>query len=152
MKRVVLGMLAASVAAWILTLPAVAQSDQQPSREEHMRHWAADRETALHAKLADTKTRLSLRPEQENLWTAFESAITSAFKSHTEAQTAVSDAARPLYESLDDTQKGKFKRSMSEREPAPPSDKRSVEGYYEPGSAGFGWFPDGWFGPKPPFR
>ena len=113
MKGIVHGMLAAAVAACTFTLPALPQSDQPLPREERMRHSAADRETMIHAKLADMKIGLTLRPEQENLWTAFESAITSAFKSHTKAQTAILDAARPLYGSLDDTQKRNFERNVS---------------------------------------
>jgi zinc resistance-associated protein len=181
MKRILLGTLAVA-AVFTFSLPVAAQSDQQPSRE------VANHETMLHAKLARMKAGLALRPEQENLWDAFESAVTSAFKSHTEAaqtetkaqengkpmspvdrmdtatrrmtQSAgelkkVSDAAKPLYANLDDTQKRNFELlgpGVAQRDSQRASDKPSVEGYTEPGSAGFGWFPPGWFGPKPAFR
>jgi hypothetical protein len=183
MKRALLGALAAAVTAFALTLPAAGQSDQQPPREERMRHWAADRETMLHAKLAGMKAGLAVKPEQEDLWTAFESAITSVFKSHNESvQTAkepdesveraspldrmdsmagrmaqgagelktISDAAKPLYSSLDDRQKHNFEllgSDMSEPEPEPTTNK-SVEGYDKNGSSGFGWYPYHWFGPQ----
>jgi hypothetical protein len=84
MKRILLGTLAAAAVSIMTLTAAAAQSDQKPSREERMQHWAADHETMLHAKLAGMKAGLGLRADQENLWTAFESSINDAFKSHME--------------------------------------------------------------------
>ncbi len=87
MKRIILGTLAAAVVSVsTFTLTAVAaQSDQQPTREERMQHWAADRETMLHARLAGMKAGLGLTADQEKLWSPFESAVKDAFKSRMEA-------------------------------------------------------------------
>src|SRR5271166_3948147 len=87
MKRILLGMFAATVvsASGFTLTTAAAQSDQQPSREERMQHWAADRETVLHAHLAGMKAGLGLTADQEKLWNPFASAVEDAFKSHTEA-------------------------------------------------------------------
>ena len=183
MKSILLGTLAAAVSTFTLT-PAPAQNDQQPSREERMQQWAADRETMFHARLAGMKAGLELRADQENLWSPFQSAVNDAFKSRMESMQkmmkmresgermspvdrmefmagrmsqgaaelkTISEAARPLYASLDDTQKRNFDllgRAMviSARGPQPRSDLPSVEGYYGPGNTGFSWEPFGWWG------
>jgi hypothetical protein len=142
MKRTVLGVLAAlAVSASAFALTAAAEGDQQPSHGERMQHWAADRETMLDAKLAGMKAGLQLTPDQEKLWSPFESAVKDAAKArmdamqqmmqtreqgehmspidHLEAMAdrlaqgatdikKIADAAKPLYASLDDSQKHKF--------------------------------------------
>jgi hypothetical protein len=104
MKRILLGPLAAAAVSFsALTLTsAVAQSDQQRNN--------------LHNNLAAMKAGVGLRSEQEPLWNAFQSAVEGIFGSHAsgnQAQSAaerrvISAAARPLYDSLDDTQKSNF--------------------------------------------
>ena len=87
MKRILLGTLIAavvSVSAFTLISEA-AQSDQQPSREERMQHWMADRETMHHARLAGMKAGLGLTANQEKLWNPFEAAVNELFKSRMEA-------------------------------------------------------------------
>jgi hypothetical protein len=138
MKRILLGTftaLALSSSGFALSA-AAAHSDQQPSHAERMQHWAADRETLLDAKLAGMKAGLGLNTDQE-LWGPFESAVKDAAKSRSEAlqqmmqgervspvdrldaladrltQGAadvkkIADAAKPLYASLDASQKEKF--------------------------------------------
>ena len=142
MKRTLLGALAAlTVSASAFSLTAAAQGDQQPSRAERMRQWAADRETMLDAKLAGMKAGLQLTPDQEKLWAPFEAAVKDAAKArmdamrqmmqtheqgermspidHLEAMAdrlsqgaadikKIADAAKPLYASLDNSQKHKF--------------------------------------------
>ncbi|MBV8107201.1 MAG: Spy/CpxP family protein refolding chaperone [Hyphomicrobiales bacterium] len=176
MKCILLGMFAVaavSVSGFTLTT-AGAQSDQQPSREERRQHWAADRETMVHARLAGMKAGLGLKADQENLWSPFASAIDDAFKSHTEAMEemmkkresgqrmspvdrmdfmagrvaedaaklkTISEAAKPLYASLDETQKRNFEvlgRDMVMGERA--------EWDYRGGDAGYSWEPYGWSG------
>ena len=179
MKRILLGTFIAAVSALTLTV-AAAQTDQQPSREERMQHWMADRETMLHARLAGMKAGLGLTADQEKLWNPFEAALNELFKSRMEAMQTMmkmreggkrmspvermdfmasrmaqgaaglkkaSEAAKPLYASLDDKQKRNFEllgrgMMMSERGPEP----QSVEGYYGGGDVGFSWEPYGWWG------
>jgi LTXXQ motif family protein len=118
-----------------------------------MQHWAADREVVLEAKLVGMKAELKLAPDQEKLWTPFETAVLDSAKArmdamqkmvetrenrehmspvdHLEAtadhlsQTAarvkkIADAAKPLYDSLDENQKHSFgalgRMLMPERE------------------------------------
>jgi LTXXQ motif family protein len=142
MKRTVLGVLAAlAVSASAFALTAAAGGDQQSTHAERMQHWAADRETIVDAKLAGMKAGLALTPDQEKLWSPFESAVKDAAKArmdamrqmmdthaqgermspvdHLEAMAdrlaqgaadikKIADAAKPLYASLDDSQKHKF--------------------------------------------
>ena len=102
---------------------------------------AEDRETMVDAKLAGMKAGLQLSPDQEKLWSAFDSAVKDAAKArmaamqqmmqaheqgdrmspidHLDAMAdrlsqaaedikKIAAAARPLYASLDDSQKHKF--------------------------------------------
>jgi hypothetical protein len=138
MKRIPLGTLAAAaiyVSAFALT-PAVAQSDQ------HMNN--------LHNNLTGMKAGVGLRSEQEPLWNAFQSAVEGVFRSHTpgdQAQSAaerrvISAAARPLYESFDDTQKSNFATVGGSAQPKTPSVSWVCYG----GSAGCDFAPAGWDG------
>ena len=57
----------------------------------------------------------------------------------------ISEAAKPLYASFDDTQKHDFEvlgRGMMMPEPRPQS---NAEGYYGGGDVGFSWEPYGWY-------
>jgi zinc resistance-associated protein len=129
MKRTLLGMLAAAA----LSASAAAQSDQQPTHAELVQRWA---EASLDAQLKSMKTSLKLTADQEKDWGPFESAVRDGGKARVLAlQKEQSDnlspmdrnlakadrlagsqaslekmieAAKPLYASLDDTQKHKF--------------------------------------------
>jgi hypothetical protein len=138
MKRFLLGPLAAaavSFSASTLT-SAVAQSDQQQNN--------------LHNNLADMKAGVGLRSEQVPLWNAFQSAVEGVFRSHTpgnQAQSAaerrvISAAARPLYDSLDDTQKSSFASVGGGAKSKAPSVSWVCYG----GSAGCDFAPAGWDG------
>lgn len=129
MKRTLFGALAAAA----LSASAAAQSDQQPTHAELVRHWA---EASLDAQLKSMKTSLRLTAEQEKDWGPFESAVRDGGKarvlalqkeqsdnlspmdrnlakadrlaqSQASLETMV-EAAKPLYASLDDAQKHKF--------------------------------------------
>ena len=129
MKRTLLGTLAAAA----LSASAAAQSDQQPTHAELVQRWA---EASLDAQLKGMKTSLKLTADQEKDWEPFESAVREGGKARVLAlQKEQSDnlspmdrnlakadrlaesqanlekmieAAKPLYGSLDDTQKHKF--------------------------------------------
>ena len=60
MKRILLGTLAAAAVSLspFTLISAAAQSDQQPSREERMQHWAADHEAMMDARLGGMKEAL----------------------------------------------------------------------------------------------
>jgi LTXXQ motif family protein len=129
MKRILLGTLAAAV----LSASAAAQSDQQPTHAELVQHWA---EASIGSQLKSMKTGLGLTADQETLWGTFESAVKDGAKARVVAlQKEQSDrlspmdrnlakanrlaqgqanletmvqAAKPLYATLDETQKHKF--------------------------------------------
>jgi zinc resistance-associated protein len=112
---------------------AVAQSDQQPTHAELAQHWA---EAAIDTQLKGMKTSLRLTADQEKDWGLFESAVKDAETARlialqkeqssgltpmdrlnakaerlAESQAGLEkiiEAAKPLYLSLDDTQKHKF--------------------------------------------
>jgi LTXXQ motif family protein len=112
---------------------AVPQSDQQPSHAELVQRWA---EAALDAQLKGMKTSLRLTADQEKLWGSFESVVKDGAKARVlalqkeqggnlspmdlnlakaerlgQSQANLEkmiEAAKPLYASLDDTQKHKF--------------------------------------------
>jgi LTXXQ motif family protein len=122
---------ALSVSGFMIT--AAAQSDQQPTHAELVQHWA---EAALDAQLKGMKTSLRLTADQEKDWEAFESAVRDdarerlvalqkeqggslapmdrlSAKAERLAQGQANldkmvEAAKPLYTSLDDSQKQKF--------------------------------------------
>ena len=138
MGRTLLRMLAAATAAAVLsssgfTISAAAQSDQPPTHAELVQHWA---EAAIDAQLKGMKTSLRLTADQEKDWGSFESAVKDAEKARVTAlqkeQSSgltpmdrlnakaerlaerqaglerIVEAAKPLYLSLDDTQKHTF--------------------------------------------
>ena len=138
MERTLLRMIAAATAAAALsasgfTITAAAQSDQQPTHAELVQRWAG---AALDAQLKGMKTSLRLTADQEKDWGPFESAVQAAAKSRVVALQKeqgsnlspmdrnsakaerlaqseadlekIVEAAKPLYASLDDTQKHRF--------------------------------------------
>jgi LTXXQ motif family protein len=138
MKRAFLRMLATGLAAAALfapgfTLTAAAQSDQQLTHAELVQHWA---EAALDAQLKSMRTSLRLTADQEKDWGQFESAVQAAAKARVVALQKEQDgnlspmdrntakaerhaqgdadlekmveAAKPLYASLNETQKRQF--------------------------------------------
>jgi hypothetical protein len=137
MERALRKILSAVTAAALLisafTHLAAAQSDQQPTHAELVQHWA---EAAIDAQLKGMKTSLRLTADQEKDWGPFESAVKDAEKARlialqkeqssglspmdrlnakaerlAESQAGLDkivEAAKPLYLSLDDTQKHKF--------------------------------------------
>jgi zinc resistance-associated protein len=132
MKRTLFGALAAAA----VSASAAAQSDQQstqPTHAEQVQHWA---EAALDSQLKNMKTSLKLTADQEKDWGPFESAVRDGGKSRVlalqkeqssdlspmdrnqakadrlaESQANLQkmvEAAKPLYASLNDTQKHTF--------------------------------------------
>ena len=143
MKRTLIAA-SAALGVWVCALAptvASAEDNQPPSRAERMHQMAEDRQVMLDAKLAGMKAGLQLTPDQEKLWTPFESAVKDAAKARMDAMRQmmqaheqsermspidhldamadhlsraaedvkkIADAAKPLYGSLDDSQKHKF--------------------------------------------
>jgi LTXXQ motif family protein len=138
MDRTLFRMLAAATAAAALsasdfTITATAQSDQQPTHAELVQRWAA---AALDAQLKGMKTALRLTAEQEKDWGPFETAVKDGAKARvlalqkeqgnnlspmdrlnakaerltqgTANLETIVEAAKPLYASLDETQKRAF--------------------------------------------
>jgi zinc resistance-associated protein len=137
MKRTLLGMVAAvafaaSAFAQSDQQPA-PQSDQQPTHDEKVQHWA---EAALDTQLKTMKAGLGLTADQQADWASFENAVRDVAKARVlalqkeqsgslspmdrnlakaerigQSQAGLAkivEAARPLYESLDETHKQKF--------------------------------------------
>ena len=138
MKRMLFyALTAVALSVSAASAPALAAGDQ-PTRAERIQHWMADRETMMDARLGGMKAALKLKPDQNPLWEAFENAVRGASKASMEdmrqmmenggqmspvdrmdamaGHTArradnlkkVVQAAKPLYGSLDDTQKHRF--------------------------------------------
>jgi hypothetical protein len=138
MKYTLLGTLAAAAAAALSAssftiTAAAAQSDQQPTHAELVQRWA---EAGIEAQLKGMKTSLRLSADQEKLWGPFESVVKDGAKARVLALQKeqggnlspmdrnlakaerlgqgqanlgkMIEAAKPLYASLDDTQKHKF--------------------------------------------
>jgi hypothetical protein len=129
---------AVSVSSFALPAAAAGNQSAEAAHKERMQHWAADHEAMMDARCGGMKTALKLTPEQNPLWEAFENAVRGGAKSRTDdtrqimenrermssvermAATAghmarradelkkIAEAAKPLYGSLDDTQKRKF--------------------------------------------
>jgi hypothetical protein len=68
---------AAALAASNFTINAAAQSDQKPTHEQLVQHWA---EAAIDAQLKGMKSSLRLTADQEKDWGPFESAVKDAEK------------------------------------------------------------------------
>jgi hypothetical protein len=117
---------------------AAGDQSAEAAHKQRMEHWVANHEAMMDARLGGMKAVLKLTPEQNPLWEAFENAVRGAGKARMEdmrqmmenrehmspvehmdamaehmARRAeelkkISAAAKPLYGSLDDTQKRKF--------------------------------------------
>jgi hypothetical protein len=135
MKRILLGTFAAAVLSASAAAQSDQKPTQatQPTRAEQVQHWA---EVGIGTQLKTMKTNLHLSADQEALWGSFEAAVKDGAKARVIAlqkeqsdslspmdrnlakadriaqgqatiETMV-DAAKPLYTSLDETQKHKF--------------------------------------------
>ncbi len=137
MKRILIGMLAAaalcgSAAAQTDQQPS-APSDHEPTHDEKVQHWA---EAALDTQLKGMKASLGLTADQQADWASFEAAVRDGAKARVLAlqkeQSAnlspmdrnlakadrigqsqaslakIVEAAKPLYDSLDETHKERF--------------------------------------------
>jgi LTXXQ motif family protein len=117
---------------------AAGDQSVEAADKERTQHWAAEYETMMDARLGGMKAALKLTPQQNPLWEAFENAARGGAKSRMDdmrqmmenrdrmsplermdatashmARRAdelkkISEAAKPLYGALDDTQKHKF--------------------------------------------
>ena len=117
---------------------AAGDQSAEAAHKERMQHWAANHEAMMDARLGGMKAALKLTPEQNPLWEAFENSVRGASKTrmddmremmenrermspveHMDATAGhmarradelkkISQSAKPLYGSLDDTQKRKF--------------------------------------------
>jgi zinc resistance-associated protein len=124
---------AATLLIFAFTHIAAGQGDQQPTHAELAQHWA---EAAIDAQLKGMKTSLRLTADQEKDWASFESAVkdaeTARFVALQKEQSSsltpmdrlnakaerlaesqaglekIVEAAKPLYLSLDETQKHTF--------------------------------------------
>ena len=133
LRRVLSAATAAATLVFALTYIAAAQGDQQPTHAELAQHWA---EAAIDAQLKGMKTSLRLTADQEKDWASFESAVkdgeTARFIALQKEQSSgltpmdrlnakaerlaesqaglekIVEAAKPLYLSLDETQKHTF--------------------------------------------
>ena len=149
---------------------AAGDQSAEAAHKERMQHWAADHETMMDAGLGGMKAALKLTPDQNPLWEAFENAVRGAGKARMDdvrqmmenrermssverldataghmARRAgelkkISEAAKPLYGSLDDTQKHKFDllgREMMMSASLPMGEELG-------GDAGGAWVPGHW--------
>jgi zinc resistance-associated protein len=149
---------------------AAGDQSAEAAHQERMQHWAADHEVMMDAGLGGMKAALKLTPDQNPLWEAFEDAVRGAGKSRADdmrqmmenrermsivertgaaadhmarradALKKISEAARPLYGSFDDTQKHKFElvdREMMMTASLPGTEELG-------GDAGSAWVPGHW--------
>ena len=161
---------AVSVSAFALTAVAAGDQSAEAAHQERMQHWAADHESTMDARCGGMKAALKLTPEQNPLWEAFENAVRGGAKSRMDdtrqmmenrermssvermdataghmARRAdelkkISEAAKPLYGSLDDTQKHKFELLSGEMMMAASGQRwEELEG-----DAGDTWVPGHW--------
>ena len=150
---------------------AAGDQSPEAAHKERMQHWAADHEAMMDARLGGMKSALKLTPEQNPLWEAFENAVRGAGKArmddmrqimenrehmssveHMDAMAAhmarraeqlkkISEAAKPLYGSLNNTQKHNFDLLGHEMMMAA-SGPMWEEGFG--GDAGGTWVPGHW--------
>jgi LTXXQ motif family protein len=152
------------------TAMAADDQSSEAAHKARMQRWAADHEAMMDARLGGMKAALKLTPDQNPLWEAFESAVRGGAKAsvddmgeiiekgeslspvermdamadHTarraEALKSVAKTAKPLYDSLDDTQKHRFDllgRNMITAGRGPVWEN-------EGGDAGGSWVPRNW--------
>ena len=135
-KLVLTSLTAAALAGSAFAYNAFAAPGDTPDAPRM--HEMADRGFLLDAKLAGMKAALKLTPDQDKLWSPFESAVRDAVKARREAMRErmdgderpspierlnqmsdhlakassrlklVADAAKPLYDGLDETQQRHF--------------------------------------------
>jgi hypothetical protein len=160
--------IAVSVSSFAQT--AAVDQPAEAAHKERMQHWAADHETMMDARLGGMKAALKLTPEQNPLWEAFENAVRGGAKSRMDdmRQTmenrermssvermdataghmarradelkTIAQAAKPLYGSLDDTQKRKYEllgREAMMAASVPTGEELEAE-------AGGDWMPGHW--------
>ncbi len=149
---------------------ATGDQSAEAAHEERMQHWAADHAAMMDARCGGMKAALKLTPEQNPLWEAFENAVRGGAKSRMDdtrqmmenrermssvermdataghlARRAdelkkISEAAKPFYGSLDDTQKHKFELLSGEMMMAASGQRwEALEG-----DAGDTWVPGHW--------
>jgi hypothetical protein len=142
----------------------------EAAHKERMQHWSADHEAMMDARLGGMKAALKLTPDQNPLWEAFENAVRGGAKASTDdlrqlmetgerlspvesmnamadhaarraaALKSVAQTAKPLYDSLDDTQKHRFEllgRNMMMAGSGPVWEDNG-------GDAGGSWVPRNW--------
>jgi LTXXQ motif family protein len=159
-----------SISAFDLTAAVAAKDQSSEARKERIQHWTADHEAMMDATLGGMKAALKLTPDQIPLWDAFENAVRGSAKASMDdmqemmengehmsppdrmdamarhlARRAdefkgITQAAKPLYGSLDDTQKHKFEmlgRRMMMAGSGPMWEN-------ENGDVGGGWVPRNW--------
>jgi len=152
------------------TAIAAGDQPAEAARAERMKHRAADHEAMMDARLSGMKAALKLTPDQNPLWEAFENAVRGGAKAsmddmrqmmergerlspvermdamadhmarHAGVMKSVAQTAKPLYDSLDDTQKHKFEllgRDMMMTESGPVWEDNG-------GDAGGSWVPGHW--------
>ena len=111
MKRtLVAALVAGSLSAPILAL--AAEDNQQSSRSEHMQQWAADRETMLDAD----KSRIDAMGQMKRIRSQGQrmspidhlEAMADRLSQGATNIKKIADAAKPLYDVLDESQKHKF--------------------------------------------
>jgi hypothetical protein len=135
MKRILLGTLAAAIISGSAAAQSDQQPTQAtpPTHAERVQHWA---EVGIDTQLKTMKTNLHLSADQDALWEPFEAAVKDGAKARVialqkeqsdnlspmdrnlakadriaQGQATIDtmvDAAKPLYASLDETQKHKF--------------------------------------------
>ena len=149
---------------------AAGDQSAEAVHKERMQHWAADHEAMMDARLGGMKAALKLTPDQIPLWEAFENAVRGGAKAamddmhemmengehapptdrmdamarhmarRADDLKTISQAAKPLYGSLDDTQKHKFELLGRHMMMAGSGPMWEDEG----GDAGGSWVPRHW--------
>ncbi len=149
---------------------AAGDQSAEAAHKERMQHWAADHEAMMEARLGGMKAALKLKPDQNPLWEAFENAVRGASKARmddmrqmienrermspsermeamsghmarrAEQLKTIAQAAKPLYGSLDETQKHRFELLGRDMMMAASGPMWEEEG----GDAGGTWVPGHW--------
>jgi zinc resistance-associated protein len=149
---------------------AAGDQPAESARAERMKHWAGDHQAMMDARLGGMKEALKLTATQYPLWEAFETAVRGGDKvrmddmremmqnrermspadrldvmagnmAHRAAELKkISEAAKPFYASLDDTQKRNF-GLLSRQMLMSGMGVRWVE---EGGDVGGDWLPEHW--------
>jgi zinc resistance-associated protein len=101
----------AALAGLAFGVPAVAAPGEPsgPTGMERMQHWAADHEAMLDARLAGLKAGLKLNPDQEKLWTPFETAVRDAANLRMDQMKAMMERMQKMREMMGQMQEGGMK-------------------------------------------